>query len=321
MSIDIHVLHRGISYDLSLLPDDTLAILGTRLETLTAIPAARQKLLYKGKKASHASPATTIRDAGLTHGLKVTMLGSMDQELSSMLKMENEQRRREQIMQDRATKGTIKVRSVGTATKPNPFIFHKVEPLAHLPNPSSALNLLQRLSTDPAINHIMLIHQFSVGLLTELAPHEHDPGLRGLNTNSGEVIELRLRTDRYDGFRSYSDIRRVLCHELAHNVWFDHSNNFKELNSKLNREVLEFEQRVRDGTHTLRADDNVYEPPAIEPELEAHVHVLGGSGPAPASDESVEERRRRLLQASMRRLEEEEEIEISCGTAPARRTQ
>jgi len=51
MSIDIHVLHRGIGYDLSLLPDDTLAILGTRLETLTAIPAARQKFLYKGKKS------------------------------------------------------------------------------------------------------------------------------------------------------------------------------------------------------------------------------------------------------------------------------
>jgi Ubiquitin family len=110
MSIDIHVLHRGIGYDLSLLPDDTLAILGTRLETLTAIPATRQKLLYKGKKASHTA-ATTIKDAGLTHGLKVTMLGSMDQELSSMLKMENGQRRREQIMQDRASKGTVKVRS------------------------------------------------------------------------------------------------------------------------------------------------------------------------------------------------------------------
>jgi hypothetical protein len=109
MSIDIHILHRGIGYNLSLLPDDTLAILGTRLEALTAIPVVRQKLLYKGKKPSH-TPATTIKDAGLTPGLKVTMLGSMDQELSSMMKIENEQRRREQIMQDRASKGTIKVR-------------------------------------------------------------------------------------------------------------------------------------------------------------------------------------------------------------------
>jgi len=69
----------------------------------------------------------------------------------------------------------------------------------------------------------MLIHHFSVGLLTEVAPHE-PPDLLGLNINAGQVIKLRLRTALYDGFRSYSDIRRVLCHELAHNVWDDHEN-------------------------------------------------------------------------------------------------
>jgi hypothetical protein len=110
--------------------------------------------------------------------------------------------------------------------KPNPFIFHKLEPLAHLPNPSSALNLLRRLSTDPAIGHIMLTHRFSVGLLTELAPHEQ-PGLDGRNIHTGQAItiKLRLRTHRYDTFRSYSDIRRTLCHELAHNVWIEHDND------------------------------------------------------------------------------------------------
>lgn len=70
----------------------------------------------------------------------------------------------------------------------------------------------------------MQIHRFSVGLLTELAPHEH-PELDGRNLNAGEAIKLRLRTDRYDDFKLYSDIRRTLCHELAHNVWSDHSNN------------------------------------------------------------------------------------------------
>jgi len=162
----------------------------------------------------------------------------------------------------------------------------------------------------------MLTHQLSVGLLTELAPHEH-PELLGLNVNAGQSIKLRLRTNQYDGFRSYSEIRRVLCHELAHNVWGDHDNNFKELNSKLNREVLEFERRVRDGTHTLTGDGSVYEPSPIGFEAEAQAHVLGGSGPASGSDESVDERRRRILEATMRRLkEEEQEIENSCGTAP-----
>jgi hypothetical protein len=70
----------------------------------------------------------------------------------------------------------------------------------------------------------MLTHHFSVGLLTELAPHEH-PELLGINESAGEAIKLRLRTNQYDGFRSYNEIRRVLCHELAHNVWSGHGDN------------------------------------------------------------------------------------------------
>lgn len=67
-------------------------------------------------------------------------------------------------------------------------------------------------------------HQFAVGVLTELAPHEQ-PHLLGLNVNAGQAIKLRIRTDVYDGFRLYRDIRKVLCHELAHNVWGEHDNN------------------------------------------------------------------------------------------------
>ena len=69
-------------------------------------------------------------------------------------------------------------------------------------------------------------HQFSVGTLTELAPHE-DPTLLGLNVNAGQAIKLRLRTNDYEGFRTYKEVRRVLCHELAHNVWGDHDNNVR----------------------------------------------------------------------------------------------
>ena len=57
-----------------------------------------------------------------------------------------------------------------------------------------------------------------------MAPHEQ-PHLLGLNVNAGQAIKLRLRTDRYDGFRTYKEVRRVLCHELTHNVWGDHDNN------------------------------------------------------------------------------------------------
>ena len=101
------------------------------------------------------------------------------------------------------------------------YRFHDIKALPHLPNPSEAQALLQKLASDPAIQHIMHRHQLGVGLLTELAPHEH-PQLLGLNENMGQSILLRVRTNAYDGFRSYKEVRRVLCHELAHNRVSDH---------------------------------------------------------------------------------------------------
>merc|ERR1711988_2048907 len=83
-------------------------------------------------------------------------------------------------------------------------------------------------------------HGFSVGLLTEMNPAEHtthESKTLGLNRNRGEVIELRLRTDAYDGYRDYKVIRKTLCHELAHNVWGEHDRNFWDLCHQIEREV------------------------------------------------------------------------------------
>jgi len=121
--------------------------------------------------------------------------------------------------------GSGPISSFSSTSSPSlKYCFHDIKPLGHLPNPASALSLLKKLSEDPAIKHVMQQHKFAVGLLTELAPHEH-PELLGLNENAGQAIKLRIRTDKYDGFRLYADVRRVLCHELTHNVWGDHDEN------------------------------------------------------------------------------------------------
>lgn len=86
----------------------------------------------------------------------------------------------------------------------------------------------------------MRSHKFSVGLLTEMNPAEHttrESRTLGLNRNRGEVIELRLRTDAYDGYRDYKTIRKTLCHELAHNVWGEHDRNFWDLTKQIEKEV------------------------------------------------------------------------------------
>ena len=88
---------------------------------------------------------------------------------------------------------------------------------------------------------------------------------------------------------------------------------FKELNSKLNREVADFEISVTEGTHYLSDPSDIYQPSAELPV--AHTHVLGGTGSGSSSGESAEERRSKVLEATMNRLLRiEEDIEHSCGT-------
>ena len=124
------------------------------------------------------------------------------------------------------------------------YTFTTLRPLPYLPNPSKSLQFLQRLKDDAGIKASMRKHKFSVPLLTEMNPIEHTQSnaegttrTLGLNRNNGEVIELRLRTDRYDGYRDYKTIRKTLCHELAHNVHSNHDRDFWTLCKQIEKEV------------------------------------------------------------------------------------
>ncbi|KAJ7641489.1 WLM-domain-containing protein [Roridomyces roridus] len=314
--ISLLVSHRGVQHQLSVLPDSTLAQLHATLEELTTVPPTMQKLLYKN--SNKASDGTTLRAAGLKDGSKIQMVGSTLAELGGLHAKEAEERKRDRIMRERALKAPVKVRSTGTAsTADHQYRFHDIVPLPDLPDPDSAAKVLHRLANDKAIRHIMQTHKFSVGILTELDPRKSTEGnvkLLGLNTNHGEKISLRLRTDSYDGFRLYSDVRRTLCHELAHNVHSEHENPFKELNSQLNREVAAFERAAAEGTHRLQGGD-MYEPDELE-NVALTSHVLGGSSSEYLAADCPEERRRRMLAATLSRLQkQEEELENSCGTA------
>jgi Ubiquitin family len=108
--ISLTVTHRGTPHSLSLLPDSTLAALQIRLEELTSVPPSLQKLLYKGKKpSSGADDETTLSQAGFKHGMKIQMLGSTTEELGNLQATENEQKRRDRILRERALKAPTKV--------------------------------------------------------------------------------------------------------------------------------------------------------------------------------------------------------------------
>ena len=140
------------------------------------------------------------------------------------------------------------------------YTFHTIEPLKYLPNPDKSRRYLERLASDPGIKASMRKHKFTVGLLTEMNPAEHtthESKTLGLNRNAGEVIELRLRTDSYDGYRDYKVIRKTLCHELAHNVHSEHDRKFWDLTKMIEGEVDQND--FLHGGHKLTQDE-FYDP-------------------------------------------------------------
>ncbi|XP_006461763.1 hypothetical protein AGABI2DRAFT_178790 [Agaricus bisporus var. bisporus H97] len=216
-TINCRLAAAKFSYPLDLPLDKTLTDLQARLHEVTSVPPSNQKLLWKGKKAVGDETALIpLIQAGFKDGVRVQMLGSTEQQHINRVQTRTP-----------SSRPRIQPRITPASSSSFRFRFHKIAPLHHLPNPTSAQTLLDKLANDPAILHVMQRHNFSVGLLTELAPHER-PGLLGFNVNSGQEIKFRIRTDRYGGFRLYNDVRNVLCHERAHNVWGDHDENAPE---------------------------------------------------------------------------------------------
>src|SRR6202012_704827 len=156
--------------------------------------------------------------------------------------------------------------------------FSDVRPMRGYPDAHHALALLEALRRDRGIREAMRRWGFRVGLLTEMDPILNTTAQSrtlGLNRNRGQVIELRLRTDRYDGFRHYYGIRRTLCHELAHNVWSEHDSNFWTLCREIEAYVQQ--QSWNSGRRIGGDDVDFYHPPDDSDEDEAEdAHVDSG---------------------------------------------
>lgn len=98
------------------------------------------------------------------------------------------------------------------------YTFGPIQVLPEFQEQDKARAVLERLKNDRGIIGIMKLHKWQVGALIELSPAQKT--ILGYNRNKGELIALRLRTDDLEGFRHYDAVRKVLLHELAHNVSF-----------------------------------------------------------------------------------------------------
>ncbi|CAJ2511723.1 Uu.00g073480.m01.CDS01 [Anthostomella pinea] len=242
--VPITFTHHGKQHTLDMLPDATLTDLSNEIQNVLYIPTDKQKLMVSKlgmlKAPFGDRPVTDLESK------KITLLGTSSDEIASLNAASQSAAAREVHLAS-ARRNLPKVysrRDPMRAQEESQYTFMTLRPLPNLPNPQRSLAFLERLKADPGIRTAMRAHKFSVGLLTEMDPlsytessHEGTTRILGLNRNKGEVIELRLQTDAYDGYRDYKTIRNTLCHELAHNVHGPHDRQFWDLCHQIEREV------------------------------------------------------------------------------------
>lgn len=185
--------------------------------------------------------------------------------------------------------------------------FQSIESLPNLPNQMTAIEILTSLANDAGIRACMEKHRWTVGCLAEMYPKGNvgqDPVcVMGLNQNKGQKILLRLRTDDLKGFRKILSIRKVLYHELAHNVHSEHDIPFFQLMRQIENEC---------NSHSSFSST----PSATAPSLA----FVGGSGRLGGSDTSeinaslLPTRELAARAALVRLSQEEEEICHHCGS-------
>lgn len=237
--VEITFQHHGHPFAVVLPSDATLTDLSNHVTQALSVPPSNQKFMITPKIGTLKPPFTTDHALSSLTGKKIVLLGSASEDISKLsqtIASASAPRRQGPIKaaQPARNRDWKKVQDESTYT------FHTIRPLNYLPNSERSQRFLERLAQDPGIKASMRKHQFSVGLLTEMDPAmhtTHESRTLGLNRNKGEVIELRLRTDAYDGYRDYKTIRKTLCHELSHNVWGDHDRNFWDLTKAIEKEV------------------------------------------------------------------------------------
>jgi WLM domain len=313
--MDLTIHFHGQPTTLQVPRQTTISNLSTAIQDSLSIEQSKQKIMISPKPGMLKYPfPDTLLEEVVGPRTKITLFGSTNKEITDL--------------NNSISKVSLPLRGGRTARNAKPskyrdwkkiqeestYIFHSIKPLPYLSNPERSTRFLERLANDPGIKASMRKHKFSVGLLTEMNPAEHttqESRTLGLNRNRGEVIELRLRTDAYDGYRDYKVIRKTLCHELSHNVWGEHDRNFWDLTNQIEKEVERADWKH--GGHQLTQGE-FYNP---EDHGEDAEHLDGGGwtggefvlGSEGISGNSGLSRRDILARAAMSRFEKQKEIE------------
>ncbi|KAK6211982.1 hypothetical protein LQW54_005509 [Pestalotiopsis sp. IQ-011] len=266
-TVTITLSHDGQVHEFHLDHDATITDLADAVEAQLSIPVGNQKFLAPKLgllKAPFKDPDLPV--ARLDNRKPIKLMGTTAGAVADLNKTLDAAAARDAVYaaQRRAQPKLYSSKTSQQRQDEARYTFQRVEPLPYLPNPERSRAFLERLKADPGIRAVMRKREFAVGLLTEMDPlsnteasHEGTTRLLGLNRNRGQVIELRLRTDAYDGYRDYKTIRKTLCHELTHNVHGDHDRQFWDLCHQIEKEVAQADWK---SSGRAVADSDVYEP-------------------------------------------------------------
>lgn len=273
--VTLNLTHHGSPHAFSFPSEATISDLSEAVAEDLFIPPSNQKFMISKLgllKPPFKDPSLQLSSIA---DKKITLMGSTAAEASSIAQASSDAARFVNRVRPVQKVKAYKTRDWKKEQEEAQYTFTTLRPLPYLPNPARSLQFLQRLKDDAGIKAAMRKHKFTVPLLTEMNPVEHTQSNHegttrtlGLNRNQGEVIELRLRTDAYDGYRDYKTIRKTLCHELAHNVWGPHDRNFWDLCKQIEKEVEGADWRS--GGHSL-GDDEYY-----GEEVDDHGGWIGG---------------------------------------------
>lgn len=310
--IEINFTHHGTLHTFNFPPEATIADLSNRVYSELSIPATNQKFMITPKLGIVKPPFADPLLLSALKSKKIVLLGPTPAELASLAPPRPSSRPSTPTTKPVAA---YRHRDWQKAQDEATYTFQTILPLNYLPGPARSQKFLERLRDDPGIKASMRKHKFSVSVLTEMNPAEHtthESRTLGLNRNRGEVIELRLRTDAYDGYRDYKIIRDTLCHELAHNVFGDHDRNFWDLCKSIEKEV-----READWKHGGQAISNeVFYDPEEREGSGAHVDgggwsggefVLGGNGGKQGAPSQILNRREAMAKAAEERMRRQRE--------------
>ena len=310
--VTLTITHKGEPHTYSFSSDATISDLADEIVSDLSIPTSNQKFMIpklgtlKLPFKDPNLPLSSIVDK------KITLLGSTVKEANSIAVAAHEACRNVS-----ATRRVQKVKAYKThdwkkEQEESLYTFTTLRPLPYLPNPKRSLDFLQRLKDDAGIKASMRKHKFTVPLLTEMNPVEHTQSNHegtsrtlGLNRNQGEVIELRLRTDAYDGYRDYKTIRKTLCHELAHNVHGPHDRNFWDLCKQIEKEVEGADWRS--GGHTVGNEEYYENEVDDHGGWEGGEFVLGRGGTGESSSAGLSRREIMAKAAEARKSRESNE--------------